>query len=259
MNHDEWLERAEMYALGALDVEEAIQFEAHLASRCGLCEDHLRETREALTLVPRSLTPLSPPPAAKARLLAQVSGEAAPVIPVRPRPRWLWWGMSAGAFAAAGLLITLSWTLVTTRQEVQTLEGQVTGLQIELSKREAPLALYTAVINLLRDPSTRDVALRGVGPGAAAAGRFLWNESGEGHIFVANLPPATEGKAYVVWTIARGKPPRSAGVIQTDASGSGGLHIYPGRSDHPVQVFAVTLEPSGEVSAPTGPTVLVSK
>jgi len=167
--------------------------------------------------------------------------------------------MSAGAFAAAGLLITLSWNLVTTRQEVQTLEGQVTGLQIELSKREAPLALYTAVINLLRDPSTRDVALRGVGPGAGAAGRFLWNESGEGHIFVANLPSATEGKAYVVWTIARGKPPRSAGVIQTDAAGSGGLHIYPGRSDHPVQVFAVTLEPSGDVSAPTGPTVLVSK
>lgn len=259
MNHHEWLERAEIYAVGALDAEEAIQFEAHLASGCELCEHHLRETREALTLVPRSLMPETPPPALKARLLAQIAGEAAPVAPARPHPRWLWWGMSAGAFAAAGLLITLSWNLATTRQELRRLEGQVTTLQVELAKREAPLALYTAVINLLRDAATRDVALRGVGPGARAAGRFLWNESGEGHIFVANLPPATEGKAYVVWTIARGKPPRSAGVIQTDVSGSGGLHIYPGRSDHPVEVFAVTLEPSGDVSAPRGPTVLVSK
>jgi anti-sigma-K factor RskA len=252
MNHGEWLERAEMYALDALDREEAIQFEAHLASRCGLCEDHLRETREALTLVPRSLTPLTPPPAAKARLLAQLAGEAGTPTPARPRPRWVWWGMSAGAFAAAGLLITLSWTLVTTRQEVERLGA-------EQAKQQATLTLYTAVINLLRDPSTRDVVLRGVGPAAGAAGRFLWNESGEGHIFVANLPPATEGKAYVVWTTAPGKPPRSAGVIRTDASGSGGLHIYPGSSDHRVEMFAVTLEPSGEVSAPTGPTVLVSK
>jgi hypothetical protein len=167
--------------------------------------------------------------------------------------------MSAGAFAAAGLLITLSWNFVTTPQELQRLEGQVATLQLELAKREGPLALYTAVINLLRDPTTRDVPLRGVGPGAEAAGRFLWNESGEGHIFVSNLPPAPEGNAYVVWTIARGMSPRSVGVIQTDAMGKGGLHIYPGRSDHPVEAFAVTLQPSGDVSAPTGgPMVLVS-
>ncbi len=259
MNHNEWLERAEIYALGALDVEEAIQFEAHLASGCDLCEHHLRETREALTLVPRSLMPETPPPAVKGRLLAQIGDEAASVRPARPRPRWLWWGMSAGAFAAAGLLITLSVSLVSTRQELQRLEGQVASLQVELARREAPLALYTAVINLLRDPSTRDVPLRGVGPGAGAAGRFLWNESGEGHLFVANLPPAPEGNAYVVWTAAPGMPPRSAGVIQTDASGKGGLHVYPGRSDHGVEVFTVTLEPSGDVSAPTGPTVLASK
>jgi hypothetical protein len=185
-------------------------------------------------------------------LLAQVADEAGTITPIRPRPRWLWWGISAGAFAAAGLLITLSWNLVTTRQEVQRLEA-------EQAKQQGTLTLYSAVINLLRDPTTRDVPLRGVGPGSGAAGRFLWNESGEGHIFVANLPPATEGNAYVVWTTAPGMPPRSAGVIQTDASGKGGLHVYSGRSDHGVEAFTVTLEPSGDVSAPTGPTVLASQ
>ena len=32
--HEEWLERSEFYALGALDEKELKEFEAHLASGC---------------------------------------------------------------------------------------------------------------------------------------------------------------------------------------------------------------------------------
>jgi hypothetical protein len=120
-------------------------------------------------------------------------------------------------------------------------------------------SVYTAVIDLLRDPSTRDLPLYGTGPTPKAAGRFLWNESGEGHIFVTNLPAAPEGKMYAVWTIAQGAAPRYAGTIATDAAGQGGLHINVPRSDQPVETFAVTLEPVGTTAAPTGPMVLVSK
>jgi hypothetical protein len=44
MAHEEWLERAEIYGLGALDGDELGQFEAHLVE-CRVCEGHLRETR----------------------------------------------------------------------------------------------------------------------------------------------------------------------------------------------------------------------
>ena len=92
-----------------------------------------------------------------------------------------------------------------------------------------------------------------------AAGRFLWNESGEGHIFVTNLPAAPEGKMYAVWTIAPGSAPRYVGTVNTDAAGQGGLHVNVARGERPVETFAVTLEPAGMTAGPTGPMVLVSK
>ena len=60
MNHEEWLTQADIYALGALDGDELTAFEAHLATGCSECAQHLRTTREALTLLPRSLTSVPP-------------------------------------------------------------------------------------------------------------------------------------------------------------------------------------------------------
>ncbi|MDP9129908.1 MAG: anti-sigma factor, partial [Candidatus Binatota bacterium] len=119
--------------------------------------------------------------------------------------------------------------------------------------------LYSSVIELLRDPTTRDSPLYGAGPTPHAKGRFLWNESGEGHIFVSDLPAAPEGKMYAVWTIAQQSAPRYVGTIKTDAAGKGGLHINTPRHDRPIETFAVTVEPMGSTAAPTGPMVLVSK
>ncbi len=114
-------------------------------------------------------------------------------------------------------------------------------------------------IDLLRDPATQDSPLYGAGPTPRAKGRFLWNESGEGHIFVSDLPAAPEGKMYAVWTIAQQSAPRYVGTIETGAAGKGGLHINAARSDRPVETFAVTVEPIGSTAAPTGPMVLISK
>jgi hypothetical protein len=36
--HEIWLERGEIYALGTLDGEEVKEFETHLASGCAICE-----------------------------------------------------------------------------------------------------------------------------------------------------------------------------------------------------------------------------
>ena len=74
-----------------------------------------------------------------------------------------------------------------------------------------------------------------------------------------NLPAAPEGKIYAVWTIAKSSAPRFVGTVKTDTLGQGSLHINSPRSDQPVGTFAVTLEPAGTTTAPTGPIVLVSK
>jgi anti-sigma-K factor RskA len=238
--HEEWLERSEFYALGALDAQELKEFEGHLASGCPICETYVRETREALLLLHRSITPVTPSAAVKTRLFDHIASDKIVPLPTKPRTTGRRWQVITGTLAAGIVGAVLAGTLITKRYEPRH-------------------TVYTSVINLLRDPATRDLPLYGAGPTPKAAGRFLWNESGEGHIFVTNLPAAPEGKMYAVWTIAQRAAPRYVGTIQTDRTGQGGLHINVTRSDLPVETFAVTLEPVGTTAAPTGPMVLISK
>lgn len=246
MNHDEWLEQAEIYALGALDGEELTQFEAHVASGCRPCETRLRETWETLTLLPRSLTPLIPPPAVKARLLEQIAGEAGAPVRERPRFRRLWWGLGASAIAAAGLLVALSLNLSSMRKEVQNLEARVGALRAELAQREETL-------RLLADPQVRLIQLAGLPPSPGATGRLLWNPvTRTGILLTTGLPPTAPDKAYELWAIA-GAEPIPAGVFTVDQEGGALLRLPPLPEAKTFDTFAVTLELAGGVPKPSGP------
>lgn len=72
MEHQEWLERAEFFALNTLDSEELAQFEAHLSSGCLLCKARVRETEEMLAQLPTSLEPLTAPDSVKAQVFEQI-------------------------------------------------------------------------------------------------------------------------------------------------------------------------------------------
>ena len=109
--------------------------------------------------------------------------------------------------------------------------------------------------DLLRDPATRAIDLRGPGP-AQASGRVVWNEAKGGLLVVSGLPPAPAGKAYELWTIIAGTP-RPAGLFQVDDRGRATHRVD--ATARAVDVFAVTLEPEAGVPAPTGPMVLASK
>jgi anti-sigma-K factor RskA len=236
--HEDWLEKGDIYALGALEGEELKDFENHLASGCPICAAYVRDGRQALLLLHRTITPVTPPDSVKARVLDEIAGDRAiPLSNRRPRNRR--WQILTGAIAA-GII------------------GAVISGAFVIKRYEPRHTVYSSVINLLRDPSTRDYPLYGTGPASSAGGRFLWNESGEGHIFVSNLPPAPAGQMYAVWTIA-GAVPRYIGTINTDAAGQGGLHINSRPGEKPVEIFAVSLEPEGNTNTPIGPVVLTSK
>ena len=238
-DHQYWRKQGDLYALDALDGEELKEFEAHLASGCPDCEAYVRATRETLTMLHHTLQPITPSAAVKARIVDRIASETSAVAQ-KPQLNRRRWRIITGTLAAG-------------------IAGAVLAGALIIKRYEPRHTVYQSVIDLLRDPSTRDLPLYGTGPMPEAAGRFLWNKSGEGHIFVSHLPAAPEGKMYAVWTIAQGSTPRYVGTIKTDASGQGGLHINAPGSDQPVETFAVTLEPAGKIAAPTGPMVLESK
>jgi anti-sigma-K factor RskA len=275
MSHDDnFVTLAAVYAVGALDGEDLVAFERHLAEGCAQCATLVRESQEALERVVAA-SPVAPPPDVRARLLARV--EATAPVPLRrrraePRRRaWLAW---AAAAAAVVVVSAFTGAFVATRYEgyagqvardvsrryeahLQEATAELTRAREELAATRDQLGVYRAVAELLRDPDTRVVDLRGLGPNPAATARVVWNERTGGHLVVSNLPPAPPGKKYELWTIA-GKTPRPAGLFQTEPSGQGLARVEP-VPDGPVKVFAVTLEPESGVPAPTGPMVLASK
>jgi hypothetical protein len=169
----------------------------------------------------------------------------------------------AAATAAAALIAAmLTGGFVASRYEARLgqMARETAAARERLQRQEAALrdevAVYRQAVELLRDPATRVVELRGAGPSPKASGRMVWNDRAGGHLFVANLPQPPEGKAYELWTLEAGGP-RPAGVFRVDASGRASHRVDPAPGTTPK--FAVSLEPEAGVPAPTGPIVLASR
>jgi len=105
LSHDDLAPNAAAYALGALDPVERAEFEAHLATcdECRAAVDAYRRVTAGLAL---ATEPVAPPPALRAKVLANATAvsSAAPVqVPrvARRTPTTYW----PGLLAAASLLL----------------------------------------------------------------------------------------------------------------------------------------------------------
>ena len=72
LDHEEWIERAEFYALRVLEGEELNQFQAHLSSGCALCKAKVSEAESLFAQLPSSLEPIAPPASVKTRVFEQI-------------------------------------------------------------------------------------------------------------------------------------------------------------------------------------------
>ena len=75
MRHEELLDLADVYALGALDGDELTEFQAHLSTGCAECRARVKEATAALTLGAASLESLTPPDRVKTRVFAAIDKE----------------------------------------------------------------------------------------------------------------------------------------------------------------------------------------
>lgn len=249
MTHDAWLERADVYALGALDGEERAWFEEHLSAGCSQCEERLAASREAAAWLARSLPTEVPSAEVKRRLFARIAREATP--PIERRRSALSWSRVAGAVAAmAAVLVVgfLAWDAWTMRRLIGERDTEIRTLQEEKARRKE-------VYWLLENPQVLTIALAGQAPSPGAAGRFLWlPDERRGLLLTRGLPEAPAGKAYALWAIGSDGPV-PAGLFSVDRMGRAQLAVSelaaPGSGRF--RQFAVTLEPAAGGPLPTGP------
>ena len=258
MTPDETVDRMAMAAFGALDGDERAELDRALqervgrrdleafeavAAQLGLATDPVPPTahvRERLLAATRPLPSKAP---GRDRLLARLAAAAAVVFAVgfvvvrveRDEARRV--AAAARAQAAAGL-------------------AETRRMQAELSAAREGLAQEAKFRALVGHQDALFVNLGPLPPAPRARARVVFNRATREAVLIASgLEPAGEGRAYEVWIIGKAAPV-PAGVFQADASGHAVFRLSPVPPTADIRTFAVTLEPAGGVSSPTGPMVL---
>lgn len=225
---EKWFELADLYAVGSLNDRETEEFLEQL-KRSPELRAYLTETEQALTVFPKALEPVAAPSFIKARLMQQIESDVFAVAGAGVPAFSLNW---ATGLVMAGLVVALGATVIQTRQKMMN---------------------YKEVTDELAQADTQVVAMK---PLEAAqpisTGKMIWNPKSCKGIFMAmNLPQLPTDKEYQLWAIS-GNETIPAGVFRVDEDGCAKFDLKGVPQNKTVDKFAVTLEPVGGVSAPTG-------
>jgi hypothetical protein len=231
----------------------------------------LRSLGGVTAALPHGVPLIDPPASLRDRVMA-VTGRAttasAHVVALPPRPvRTRSLVATAGWLSAAALLavsIGLGVYSMSLQREISGLRSEVGDLNARLNQSDQRVAVATRLVALadarmavLTAPDLRQVDLQGQPPVAPrASGRAFYSRS-RGLVFTASdLPPLRAGRAYQLWVVTA-QSPVSAGLLELDSAGRVTQAFNtPPDLPNPVAI-AVTEEPAGGVTAPTGDKYLV--
>jgi hypothetical protein len=289
MQHEEYKELVALEAVGSLALDEASSLAEHLDS-CDECRNESAALRDAAAALVYTIEPVAPPEYLRDRVLEGVRASDS-VLPFRktsvskasngaavgvggrsvnerpsPNVKIGTWGLIAsrpplmfGAIAASIIIVVLAVTLAILGNRNQELVAEVARLSQSLQKSQDDLLLaqreaerVAEISAIISDPGAPITLLAGteVAPGASA--RLIVDaKSGRALLATSGLPPAPAGKAYQLWYIAGGKPAPGL-VFKPDAHGDTVLSDRVPDAGRQATIFAVTLEPEGGVSSPTG-------
>ena len=270
-----------LHALGALEAEEARAMEAHLAA-CAECRAELDEWRDTTAALAYAAETVEPSLRLRARILESVreqpsssrgkteagngggavSKAPSNVVSITESPRRMWsaawkYGAIAASIACVALLATVFVLLNRNgamRTEIARLSTRLNQMQGELAReresRELIAARAEQDIQMLTSATVTTLKGTEVAPGASARIAYDPN-TGRAMLLADNLPPAPAGKAYQLWFIA-GNKPLPGTVFTPDARGHAEVRDQAPAEGRDANIFAVTLEPSSGVTAPTG-------
>ena len=242
MTHAEMEFLYELYVLGALEPEQAVEIDAHLKDGCQECTAGVAEaTRVAAALA--GLAELAEPPAElRERVLASVRRRTQ-VTPMKKPNRFSW---LAPALAAACVLLAIAagWS-----------GSQLSQVKEELAAVQGERNQLRSALEILSRSDTRAVQF-----GRAQSvphGRVLANRGG-GLVFVGSqLPRLAANRTYQLWLIPNTGTPRSAGVFRPNAAGDSVQVSQLAANPAENKAVAVSIEPDGGSPAPTTTPIIV--
>lgn len=256
MAHNE--QHEELAALQALGIplgSEAAEFARHL-SECDVCAALVAEGRLAATSLAVDAPAVRPRPEIRERILREIresgngrreTGDVRP--PVFPR-----WVLAAAAVLAIAFLL---WDDARLRRDREDLRSQTADLSGRLTTAQQGLARRDLQVRVLESDDVRVLFLGGKAPQPDARAKVFWSDRAKRGVLVAgNLAPLPAGKQYELWVFSKGKPV-PAGVFDADTSGRALVESPDLSAISSAENFAVTVEPTGGVPAPTGPIVLL--
>src|SRR5262245_19029679 len=245
-NHltEELLERASLFAAGALPEDERREYVRHLEEDdCAVCRNEARELQTAANFLSLHVPLETPSPRVKERLMERVRSSA--VVTPMPR-RWLEWTAGLAAVAASAALVFVLNDNAQLRRLTDSLNSRVAQLEAQLSGQRARLAALSSA-------SVRVVNLAGQGANTGASGRVFWDQGRRRWFFYAqNLRSVASDKSYQLWFVPVTGNPVSATVFNTDASGNAEIEIDVPTSVTEIKAAAVTTEPAGGLPQPSG-------
>ncbi|WP_420113290.1 anti-sigma factor [Pseudactinotalea sp.] len=240
------------YVLDALEPEELVAFERHLAV-CADCRDDVRSLRDAVVRLP-AVSSVQPPPELRDSVLAAISQ----VRPLPPLPE-----QAAPEPAAASGVDELArrrrrtpsrdrWRVLAAAACVLALAGVAWGVlrpagadharEIAVVEQESRVQLEA----LLSASDLRVYAADGVGGMRGTV--LMSDEVGSAVVLLQDLPALGNSEVFQAWTIA-GDAPADAGVFR---SGDGAATVLLTGDVLAADVVALTIEPTGGSPSPTG-------
>ena len=212
------------YALDALDEDERVEFERHLAD-CERCRRELQELQGTAAALAWGVEGPEPPDGLRDRILEQARGEAQ-VVPFRRRRRWVAPALGVAAVAAACIAIGLGlWAA---------------SLSNDLDRERELNAAQTRALEIVGDPAAKVTRLQG------AEGTLVVGSGGRAALVVCGLDPAPSGQTYEAWLI-RGTPV-AAGLFEASDTCTA---VALDRTASSGATVAVTREPEEGSERPT--------
>jgi anti-sigma-K factor RskA len=231
--HEHWQDATGAFVLGALDATERAAFEEHLAG-CPACREEVELLLPAVQALPASVDPVAPPPALKARIMAEVEREASLLAAAGPeadRPP------AAPRRRRRGLRIP-----------------RLAPLAVAAALLVAGVAIGAGVSALRGEPERTVVADVSGAPGASMQ---LELSGDEGRLTARGLPAPPSGRVYQVWLKRDGHPPVPTAALFVPSRDGAATASVPGTLDDVDQVM-VTDEPDGGSPQPTGDLLAVA-